>query len=72
MCIDYINCNNHGDCVESKCYCDIGWFSENCSINIKQHWRMSFYFYIAAFIMIFAYTAYRALFKLSNIFQDYK
>uniref|UniRef100_A0A0K0F9G7 Teneurin-3 (inferred by orthology to a human protein) n=2 Tax=Strongyloides venezuelensis TaxID=75913 RepID=A0A0K0F9G7_STRVS len=29
------NCNNHGICKEGKCYCENGYFSNDCSKNIR-------------------------------------
>ncbi|CAI9738780.1 Willebrand factor D and EGF domain-containing [Octopus vulgaris] len=34
ICIN--DCNNHGNCSQSNCICEKGWFGEDCSISVAQ------------------------------------
>ena len=32
-CNSSICCNNHGDCINSMCVCNNGWYGEHCEFN---------------------------------------
>lgn len=64
MCKNLYDCNSHGECLETKCYCDAGWFEYDCSLNLKDLWIEAYFTYRAFFILLFAILTLYSLLSL--------
>lgn len=51
------SCNNHGDYDEGKCYCDIAWFGDKCTLNIQDEWGEAYYVFVGLFLGLFTIMA---------------
>jgi hypothetical protein len=55
MCQSISDCNHHGDCFYSTCYCDAGWFDYTCTRNLKDYYREAYYVFIGVYLAAFAF-----------------
>lgn len=61
-------CSQHGECVENICFCDLGWFTGDCSRSLKDEWQEAYYFYLSFFLLIFFLVAlYSAILLLNQL-----
>lgn len=62
------DCNDHGTCMNNKCYCDLGFFTDHdhldCSVSGKDVWGRVWTFFLAFYISIFLCTFLTSFFKL--------
>lgn len=61
-CSSYSDCNDHGDCIERSCSCDLGWFGDECTESFKDEWSKTW----NAFVITYT-TANLLLFLLSIV-----
>lgn len=72
MCITSADCNSHGDCFSTICYCDAGWFEADCSVNLKTDYKEAFYFYIVFFVVTFSFIALHSIKGINDSFRERK
>ena len=62
------NCNDHGTCLDNKCSCDLGFFTDDdhpdCLLSGKDEWGKAWTFFLAFYISIFVCTFLTSFFKL--------
>ena len=64
--------SSHGNCIEGKCYCDYGWFDDDCGTNGDWGlgWTLYIYFSATAYIILWigAIAQFRKLVRHEKIY----
>ncbi|CAG9331387.1 unnamed protein product [Blepharisma stoltei] len=66
-CDSYIDCNSHGDCSDSSCKCDTGWYGSNCETTGSSEWGRAWPAYIAIYAICYYTFLGFSLLKLYRV-----
>jgi hypothetical protein len=58
-------CNLHGDCINSICDCDVGYFEDDCSQNLLFEFPSAFFIFKILFSIVFLIMLFLSFQKLS-------
>lgn len=66
-CDDSSDCNDHGNCIDDSCDCDLGWFGDNCETSGIEEWGEIWTAYRVVFSAIYGILLIGTLISLLRV-----